>query len=161
VSVMWNTKSTNLSASRSHTGGHLTFQPASIPSVNVLQKTSLKICVLNETEPNNDGGGDKDGTGKRGPPGSESRSFFSGIQIPVLIQKYRFFGINLKNNCLWFIPIKVIKSTTIKHQYYRIYRLSGVAIFFTRAQNRVLVRRRGRDWRRITWTRRLSQSLKV
>jgi hypothetical protein len=43
------------------------------------------------------------------------RSFISGIQIPVLIQTYRFFGTNLKHNCLWFIHIKVIKSTTIKH----------------------------------------------
>jgi hypothetical protein len=31
-------------------------------------------------------------------PGSQS--FFSGIQMLVLLQKYRSFGTNLKNNCL-------------------------------------------------------------
>jgi hypothetical protein len=47
-----------------------------------------------------------------------SGHFFSEIQIPLLIQKYLSFRTNLKNNCLWFIHIKVIKSTTIGNQYY-------------------------------------------
>ena len=33
------------------------------------------------------------------------------IKIPV-------FGTNLKNNCLWFIHIRVIKSTKINHWHY-------------------------------------------
>jgi hypothetical protein len=33
-----------------------------------------------------------------GSPIPRSLSLFSGVQIPVLIQKYRFFVTNLKNN---------------------------------------------------------------
>jgi transcription termination factor Rho len=30
----------------------------------------------------------------------ECRAFYSGIQIAVLVKKYRFFGTILKDNCL-------------------------------------------------------------
>jgi hypothetical protein len=46
-------------------------------------------------------------------PGSQS--FFFQYPNTSVVRKYRFSGSNLKYNCLWFIHIKVVKSTAINH----------------------------------------------